>query len=127
MTSRFSLPQMPSPFFSIKSIKAVLRKSLLAVLIGGMVLFSLPGPAEAAICRNIQGRRICEASLNRSAKNYWEYRAIVTIDGARQPRETYNCRDKIRIQADGTVIPFQEGDPSPVVCRLYNKRMAKRR
>ncbi len=123
MTSRFSLPQMLIPFLPLK---ALFRKSLLAVLIGGMVLFSLPSPAEAAICRNIQGRRICEASLNRSAKNYWEYRAIVTIDGARQPRETYNCRDKIRIQADGTVIPFQEGDPSPVVCRLYNKRMAKR-
>ncbi|WP_299490329.1 hypothetical protein [Acaryochloris sp. IP29b_bin.137] len=124
MTSQFSLPQMLIPFFSIN---AVLRKSLIAALIGGMVLFSLPSPAEAAICRNIQGRRICEASLNRSAKNYWEYRAIVTIDGARQPRETYNCRDQIRIQADGTVIPFEKGDPSPVVCRLYNKRRAKRR
>lgn len=123
MTSQFSLPQMP---ITVLALKALLRKSLLIVLMGGMVLFNLPAPAHAAICRNIQGRRICEASLNRSAKNYWEYRAIVTIDGARQPRETYNCRDKIRIQADGTVIPFADGDPSPVVCRLYNKRMAKR-
>jgi len=119
MTSQFSLPQIP---MTVLALKKLLRKSLLIVLMGGMVLFSLPAPAHAAICRNIQGRRICEASLNRTAKNYWEYRAIVTIDGARQPRETYNCRDGLRTQADGTVIPFADGDPSPLVCRLYKKR-----
>lgn len=124
MTSQFSLLQMP---ITVLGLKTLLRKSLLIVLIGGIVLFSLPDPAYAASCRNIKGRRICEASLNRTAKNYWEYRAIVTIDGARQPRETYNCRDRFRIQADGTVIPFEDGDPSPLVCRLYNKRYKTKR
>ncbi|MGR3276421.1 MULTISPECIES: hypothetical protein [Acaryochloris] len=124
MTSQFSLPQIPLPALPLK---ALLRKSLLFVLVGGMVLFSLPAPAHAAICRNIKGRRICEASLNRTAKNYWEYRAIVTIDGARQPRETYDCRDRIRITADGTAIPFTDDDPHPLVCRLYNKRYKTRR
>jgi hypothetical protein len=121
MTSQFSLPRLPLPTWLFLG-----RKSLMILLIAGMVLLSLCAPAQAAICRNIQGRRICEASLNRSAKNYWEYRAIVTIDGARQPQEIYNCRDLIRMQADGTVIPFTDGDPSPLVCRLYKKRQAKR-
>lgn len=109
------------------SLKRMGLKALIVVFLGTLSLFSWPAPAQAVVCRDIQGRRICEASLNRSAKNYWEYRAIVTIDGARQPRETYNCRDQIRIQADGTVIPFEVGDPSPVVCRLYNQQMSKRK
>lgn len=119
MSSLFSFLQMP---ISLLRLKRFGQKGLLVLLIGGLVLFSLPAPAHAAICRSIQGRRICEASLNRTAKNYYEYRAIVTIDGARQPRETYNCRDGFRIQEDGTVIPFEDGDPSPLVCRLYKKR-----
>lgn len=65
MTSQFSLPQIP---ITVLGLKTLLRKSLLIVLIGGIVLFSLPDPAYAASCRNIKGRRICEASLNRTAK-----------------------------------------------------------
>jgi hypothetical protein len=121
MTSQFSLPWTPLCTWLFLG-----RKGLRILLIASMVFLSLCAPAQAAICRNIQGRRICEASLNRSAKNYWEYRAIVTIDGARQPQEIYNCRDRLRVQVDGTVIPFTDGDPSPLVCRLYNKRQGKR-
>lgn len=122
MISQFSLPRMP---LALETLKHFGHRSLVIFLMAIMVLLSMPAPAQAAICRNIQGRRICEASLNRTAKNYWEYRAIVTIDGARQPRETYNCRDRFRVQEDGTVIPFEDGDPSPLVCRLYNKSKRK--
>ena len=51
-------------------------------------------PAEASVCRNYQGREICIVDIKRSAKNYWEYRVILSVGGVKQPLEVYNCRDR---------------------------------
>ncbi|AFY45426.1 hypothetical protein [Nostoc sp. PCC 7107] len=78
-------------------------------------------PAYASVCRNYDGRQICILSINRSAKNFWEYRAIVSVDGEKRPLELYNCRQKVRIQLDGTVIPFENQDPGQFICSFFKK------
>ncbi|HHP7232667.1 MAG TPA: hypothetical protein ACFCUY_17650 [Xenococcaceae cyanobacterium] len=78
-------------------------------------------PVEAAVCRNLDGHQICIVQIKRSAKNYWEYRAIVSIDGKKRPREIYNCRDKYTIEYDKAVIPFKKNSPGELICSLFVK------
>jgi hypothetical protein len=49
---------------------------------------SVAHPAFASVCRNYddydalhQHHQICILSINRSAKNHWEYKAAVSVDG----------------------------------------------
>ncbi|NEQ97116.1 MAG: hypothetical protein F6K30_10385, partial [Cyanothece sp. SIO2G6] len=54
-----------------------------------------------------------------SAKNYWEYRAVVKIDGKRQPMAVYNCRDRIRtVKKTGKVVPFDLQGVGCLICQL---------
>ncbi|MBU7582934.1 MAG: hypothetical protein KAF91_08490 [Nostoc sp. TH1S01] len=78
-------------------------------------------PAYASVCRNYEGHQICILSINRSAKNYWEYRAVLSVDGEKRPLEVYDCRQKVRIQLDGTVVPFENHDPGQLVCSFFKK------
>ncbi|MBD2451754.1 hypothetical protein H6G76_32470 [Nostoc sp. FACHB-152] len=81
-----------------------------------------PSPAYASsICRNYDGHQVCILSINRSAKNYWEYRAIISVDGVKRPLEVYDCRQKIRIQQDGTVLPLKNKDPGQLICTFFKK------
>jgi hypothetical protein len=80
-----------------------------------------PLPAYASVCRNYNGHQVCILSINRSAKNYWEYRAIISIDGVKRPFEVYDCRQRIRIQQDGTVLPFENKDPGQLICGFFKK------
>jgi hypothetical protein len=80
-----------------------------------------PSPAYASVCQNYDGHQVCILSINRSAKNYWEYRAIISVDGVKRPLEVYNCRQKIRIQQDGTVLPLANKDPGQLICNFFKK------
>jgi hypothetical protein len=80
--------------------------------------FAIALPARAAFCRTVNGHDICILSIKRSAKNHWEYRASVSIDGVARPVEVYNCRDRQRTQKDGTVIPFAENGPGELICTM---------
>jgi hypothetical protein len=51
---------------------------------------------EALLCRTVEGHQVCVESIKRSAKNFWEYRAELTIDGATRPKERYDCRRTLR-------------------------------
>jgi hypothetical protein len=82
-------------------------------------------PAVAAVCRNYNGQRICIVSINRSAKNYWEYRANVSVDGVKRPQEVYNCHQKVRAQQDGTVVPFKPNDPGELICSFFRNTAYK--
>jgi hypothetical protein len=76
-----------------------------------------PGAAQA--CRVFNGHEVCAVSIRRSAARYWEYRAVVDIDGLRQPLELYNCRDRTRaLASDGTLIPFLTGKTGDWICQL---------
>ncbi|BCL36740.1 hypothetical protein [Nostoc sp. MS1] len=78
-------------------------------------------PAMADVCRNYFGQRICIVSINRSAKNYWEYRASLTVDGVKRPQEVYNCRQKFRVQQDGAIVQFKPKDPGELICSFFRK------
>jgi hypothetical protein len=78
-------------------------------------------PALASVCRNYNGHRICILSIQRSAKNYWEYRAAVSVDDIKTPIEVYNCRSHVKIQQDGTVVAFSDKDPGDLICSFFKK------
>lgn len=72
-----------------------------------LLSLTLAQPAQAAFCRNYRDNTICILSIKRSAKNYWEYRASVKVNGETRPVEIYNCRDRTRIKADGKIVAFE--------------------
>lgn len=84
--------------------------------------FWLALPAEASVCRNYEGREICIVDIKRSAKNYWEYRVILSVDGEKKPLEVYNCRDRTTVKKDRTMLAFGENNPGEIVCRFFNKK-----
>ncbi len=78
-------------------------------------------PAQASFCRNSHNHLICILSIKRSAKNYWEYRAAVSIDGMKRPIEVYNCRDRLWVRQDGSIIPFEPNSPGELICNFVHK------
>src|ERR687885_2472480 len=93
----------------------------MALLLFLTLSFAVALPAEASFCRNSNNHSICILSIKRSAKNYWEYRAAVSIDGVKRPIEVYNCRDRIRVRNDGTVMPFESNGPGEVICNFFQR------
>lgn len=83
--------------------------------------FAVALPAQASFCRTLNHRVICIKSIKRSAKNYWEYRAAVSIDGVERPIELYNCRDRLKISRDGTVVLFESNGAGELICNLLKK------
>ncbi|MBC1222058.1 hypothetical protein GNF10_05065 [Nostoc sp. UCD121] len=88
---------------------------------------SVAHPAFASVCRNYdfynglrQHHQICILSINRSAKNYWEYKATVSVDGVKRPTEVYNCRERVKVQQGGAVLPFEQKDPGEMICSFFN-------
>lgn len=83
---------------------------------------SIALPAAASVCRNYEGREICIVDIKRSAKNYWEYRAMVSIDRVKQPVETYNCRNRTQVKKDGTIRLFADRDPGQLICSFFKQK-----
>jgi hypothetical protein len=94
---------------------------LIALLLALTLSFAVVLPAEASFCRNCDHHLICILSIKRSAKNYWEYRAAVSIDRVERPIEVYNCRDRTRLRKDGTVVPFESNSAGELICRFFQK------
>lgn len=78
-------------------------------------------PAQAATCRQTAAHKICILKIERSAKNYWEYRAAVTVDQETRPIEVYNCRERIRIKQDGSMVKFELDGAGDVICGLFRR------
>lgn len=91
-------------------------KSLTILLVS---IFSFSFPSKPVICREENSHQVCILGIKRSAKNYWEYRASVSIDGEKRPIETYNCRDVVVVRSDGTRVSFGAIDPSVLVCSFF--------
>lgn len=97
-------------------------RPILHIVLGVILLMAIALPVHAAnICRTINQHQICILDIKRSAKNYWEYRATVSLDGERKPEEVYNCRDRTTIQEDGTVVRFESDGAGAMICRLLNR------
>lgn len=92
-----------------------------ALLLVLTLSFAIALPAEASVCRNSNDHSICILSIKRSAKNYWEYRAAVSVDGVERPIEIYNCRDLLRVRQDGTVVPFEPHGPGELICSFFQR------
>ncbi|NWF62228.1 MAG: hypothetical protein HXY43_23980 [Fischerella sp.] len=93
----------------------------IALVLPLILFFLVVFPAEALVCRNYQGHQICILSIKRSAKNYWEYRAAVSVDGVKRPIEVYNCRDRIKVESDEVIVPFEDNDPGELICSYFQK------
>lgn len=78
-------------------------------------------PASAEFCRQVDGHRICILSIKRSAKNYWQYQAIVSTDGEIQPSASYDCRDRSIVERDGNMALFRSRPDGAIVCSLYRR------
>ena len=88
-------------------------------IIAVVMVWAIAPPAHAAFCRTVNNHEICLLSVKRSAKNYWEYRASVSIDGEKSPIEVYNCRDRTRTQRAGSKHLFQPDGAGPLICNLF--------
>lgn len=95
----------------------------LIILFGLAISFNLAVVVgvEASTCRQLNHHSICLVKIKRSAKNYWEYRAVISIDGKKQPLEIYNCRDRLLSNRYKNVVPFSDDGVGEFVCKLYNK------
>jgi hypothetical protein len=79
---------------------------------------------EAWRSSNLYGQEVCILKLKRSAKNYWEYRAQVSIDGEQQKNpEVYNCRDRTLTRKGKYPIPFQPNSPGELVCQTFQRQI----
>ena len=88
-----------------------------------MAGMALPAIA-AAQCQTVAGQEVCILNLRRSAKNYWEYWALLSIDGEKQPERVYDCRVFAR-ERSRNIPPELSAETVKVesigslVCRLY--------
>jgi len=89
------------------------------VLILMILLISITLPVQAATCRTVSDRAICILTIKRSAKNYWEYRAKVQVDGEVKPVQVYDCRKKITIQNNKVLEQFEQDGTAEVVCSFF--------
>ena len=79
---------------------------------------------EAWTESNRYGQEVCILKLKRSAKNYWEYRAKVSIDGEQQKNlEVYNCRDRTLTRKGKYPIPFLPNSPGELVCQTFQRQI----
>jgi hypothetical protein len=85
----------------------------------GLIDLLQPFPAQAAPCRTVANQTHCVEQVQRSAKNYWEYRVTLRINGVLQPVQIYDCRDRTLLQKDGTRTKFGATDIGQTICRLY--------
>ncbi|WP_254567551.1 hypothetical protein [Oscillatoria sp. HE19RPO] len=89
-----------------------------ALLLGFLLTLTVAFPAQALVCRTLGDRSWCIVRIQRSAKYHWEYRVALRLDGVDQPLERYNCRDRIRVQANGTRVSFDDNGVGDLICRL---------
>ena len=98
----------------------MVRIIVLCLLMASLTLVVNVRRAIAVSCTTTPEHTICLTSIKRSAKQFWEYRAAVTVDGAVREVEVYNCRDRQRVRVDGRVVSFEPGGAGEVICRkLY--------
>jgi hypothetical protein len=91
----------------------------MGIFLFGMSILAVPGAMAADICRSIDGHEVCIVTIKRSAKNFWEFNAAVSIDGKRGPKQPYNCRSRYKTSPDGRLERFGKGSIGALVCRAY--------
>ena len=105
----------------VKSIRSSFIKLLILFCLAIYLNLLAIVPAEASTCRQLARHNVCIIKLKRSAKYYWEYRAVISVDGKKKPLEIYNCRDRLKTNRDKDVVPFSQDGIGELVCSLYAK------
>ncbi|PPS41446.1 hypothetical protein B1A85_16950 [Chroococcidiopsis sp. TS-821] len=101
----------------MQKVFLLIRDSLFFILLLLFTLLFMPA-SWASICRSYGGHQICIVSIERSAKNYWEYKAAISVDGVKQPIAIYNCRDRLKLQ-DKKFVQFSSNDPGYLICSFF--------
>jgi hypothetical protein len=107
------------------SVFRLVRQRVVTVLLLALVwVASLAFPATAAQCQSIAGQEVCVLNLRRSAKHYWEYWTLLSIDGVKQPERIYDCRVFAKgrspnIPPELTAETVKVESIGSLVCRLY--------
>lgn len=86
-----------------------------------MMVWSWAFPAHALICRHYQNQEMCIVTIKRSAKNYWEYRASVRVEGVTKPIRAYDCRTRKIIFDNPILEEFEQDGTAEVVCSFFKR------
>lgn len=100
--------------FRVRLIQ-LLPGSLLCLLLG--TLWPLSSAWAAPLCRTVAHQQICVLKITRSAKYYWEYRAVVQVGDIRRPMGRYNCRTGEYLDRRGKSTADDVG--TRVICSLF--------
>jgi hypothetical protein len=94
------------------------------VWLGLMIIVLWPVSAQAATCQLNDGQSVCLHSLQRSAKNYWEYRVQFKIAGVVQPTEIYDCLHRRKRTTSGKwqalTNNLADQPKNDLACRLFH-------
>jgi hypothetical protein len=90
-------------------------------IVGILVLWLWPLSAQAATCSVVDGQSVCIHNLQRSAKNYWEYRVQFKIAGIVQPIEIYDCLNRRKSTISGHWEPLVGNSQDALACRLFRR------
>lgn len=98
----------------------------LAALLAGVIILGgwaglEAGAIAAPLCRSVSGHQICILSIQRSAKYFWQYRTVLSIDGETQPDTTYDCRQRQHIAHDGRITAFSPRGTGSWICRFFKQ------
>jgi hypothetical protein len=84
-----------------------------------MLSFGWTLPVNATTCRQIDNHQVCLINIKRSAKYYWEYRVILSIDGKKKPMQIYDCKQDQVIYREGQITILQNAGIRSWICSLF--------
>ncbi len=88
-------------------------------LVFSISLLLAPVAQAAPLCRTVADHQVCVLKITRSAKYYWEYRAVVQVDDQRRPMARYNCRTHEYIHHDGQRV--SDDIATQVICAFFKQ------
>ncbi|MEM9484490.1 MAG: hypothetical protein AAGA83_12445 [Cyanobacteria bacterium P01_F01_bin.116] len=98
-----------------------LKRYLMGWLLALVLAMGLWTPAvqAAPLCRTVGEHQVCILQITRSAKYYWEYRAVVKVDDKRRPMGRYSCRTGEYISRNGDHVP--DDIAAQVICAFFKR------
>lgn len=106
-----------SPWGAMEGFQ-VFGRLVLLIFCGLVLVMMIEQPAWAESCRTLHQQTVCLVDVKRSAKYYWEYRAVIRVNGEVQPQKLYDCRDRRETDSAGRSQPFAADGVGDLICRL---------
>jgi hypothetical protein len=99
---------------------SIVRLIILGLMLGLILGLITACGVSSQFCQTISEHQVCVATITLSAKNYWEYRAVLQIDGVKQLPEVFDCRHQVRISQGGAIVPFQAQGIGEWICEIFD-------